>query len=164
MYRLRRNYLSMIVLMPFVVLLSLLWVGDQNNAWCASIKTYVGMGVCRECHEDEHESFMKNARKRHSYESVKKMEKDLTAEELKACYECHTTGYGKPGGFKSESETPHLSIAGCEVCHGPGSLHAKTEKKDDIKSTLTPKDCETCHCPERIEAFNYKPLIYGGAH
>ncbi|MFH1672225.1 MAG: cytochrome c family protein [Pseudomonadota bacterium] len=164
MYSQNKAYLSMIVVILFLGVSAFLWSGNNTNAWCTSLKIYVGMNACKECHEKEYESFMKNARKRHSYESVKKMEKDLTPEELKACYECHTTGYGKPGGFQSESETPHLSIAGCEVCHGPGSLHAKTEKKDDIKSKLTSEDCETCHCPERIEAFNYKPLIYGGAH
>ncbi len=159
-----KAYLSMIALISFLASLAFLRDGNQNNAWCESTKSYVGMDVCGECHEEEYESFMQYAHKRNSYKSVKKMQRGLTAEELKTCYECHTTGYGKPGGFKSESETPGLSIAGCEVCHGPGSLHAETESKDDIKSTLTPKDCEACHCPERIEAFNYKPLIYGGAH
>ena len=164
MYIQKQGYVPIIALILFLILSSLLCYGHQKNAWCESNKTYVGMNVCRECHEEEYENFIQYAHKRNSYESVKKMKKTLTPEELKTCYECHTTGYGKPGGFQSESETPNLSIAGCEVCHGPGSLHAKTESKSDIKSTLTPRDCETCHNPDRVKAFNYKPLIYGGAH
>lgn len=160
----RKYYISMIVLTPFWVLFSFLLDGNQNNAWSGPTKTYVGMNACRNCHEEEYQSFMQNSRKRYSYESIKRMKKDLTSEELKTCYECHTTGYGKPGGFISESETPHLSIAGCEVCHGPGNVHAKTQRRRDIKSKLTPSDCETCHNSDRVKAFNYKPLIYGGAH
>jgi hypothetical protein len=92
------------------------------------------------------------------------MQKSLTNQELKSCFECHTTGYGEPGGFKSESETPHLKNAGCEVCHGPGSTHVETNDPEDIKGDLTAKDCEKCHNSDRVGAFRYKPLIYGGAH
>jgi hypothetical protein len=83
----------------------------------------------------------------------------------KACQdECHTTGYGKPGGFRSEHDTPDLRNAGCEVCHGPGSLHCETEDPGDIMGSLTADECEECHRTDRVEAFDYKPLIYGGAH
>ena len=77
---------------------------------------------------------------------------------------CHTTGYGSPGGFVSLKETPHLKDAGCEVCHGPGSVHCKTEDSADINGKLSIADCERCHSAERVAAFKFKPLIYGGAH
>ena len=88
----------------------------------------------------------------------------LTAAELKQCYGCHTTGYGESGGFRSLKETPHLKNTGCEVCHGPGSLHAESENPSDLKVEISIKDCVKCHNEERVKAFNYKPLIYGGAH
>jgi len=133
--------------------------------WSAvSSKTYVGSESCMECHEAEYTSFITFAKKRHSFKSVMIMRKGLTSDELRQCFTCHTTGYGKHGGFRSEAETPHLKNAGCEACHGPGSLHAETEDSKDIKSQLTAKDCEECHNSERVEAFSYKPLIYGGAH
>ena len=88
----------------------------------------------------------------------------LTPEELKGCYGCHTTGYGKPGGFCSEQETPELKNNGCEVCHGPGSLHAASEDPEDLNTTIDVEDCMTCHNSERVAAFNFKPLLYGGAH
>ncbi|HUU39385.1 MAG TPA: cytochrome c family protein [Desulfatiglandales bacterium] len=127
-------------------------------------KTYVGSEVCRECHENEYTQFTKFAKKSHSFQSVKKMAKGLTQQEVEGCFQCHTTGYGKPGGFQSETETPHLKNTGCEVCHNAGSLHAETGDPEDIKGDLTAKDCEVCHNSERVADFNYKPLIYGGAH
>jgi len=125
---------------------------------------YVGSKACQECHELEYSNFMKYAKKAHSYESILSMKKGLTQAEFRKCFECHTTGFGNATGFRSQDETPHLKNAGCEVCHGPGSVHAESEDPEDIKGSLTAKDCECCHNSERVAAFDYKPLIYGGAH
>ena len=133
----------------------------QNNI---QIKLYVGSDKCKKCHEKEYESFIKYAKKSRSYESIERLKKGLTPEEIKGCYACHTTGYGKPGGFVSIEKTPHLKHAGCEVCHGPGSIHVKTMNPEYIKRKMTMKDCEECHISERVRAFRYKPLIHGGAH
>src|SRR4030042_5842574 len=81
---------------------------------------YVGSDACKDCHEKEYNSFMTYAKKSKSFESIERVRKGLTEEEIKGCYFCHTTGYGKPGGFVSPEKTPHLKNAGCEVCHGPG--------------------------------------------
>jgi len=125
---------------------------------------YVGSEACKKCHEHEFRNFTAYAKKSISYKSIERLKKGLTDEELKGCYYCHTTGYGKPGGFVSIEKTPHLKNAGCEVCHGPGELHVRTRNPNDIKRRLTIKDCEMCHTPERVKAFRYKPLIHGGAH
>ena len=125
---------------------------------------YVGSETCKSCHEDQFETFSQFAKKAHSYNSVKVMQKGLTEEEMKTCYACHTTGYGKPGGFVSEAETPHMKDAGCEVCHGPGSAHVDSEDPDDIITELAVEDCQVCHNSERVAAFNFKPLLFGGAH
>ena len=109
-------------------------------------------------------TFKQFNKKAHSFQSIIRLKKGLQEAELKNCFECHTTGYGKEGGFRSEQETPELKDAGCEVCHGPGSVHAETGDPKDIKGKLTAKDCEACHNSERIDAFKYKPLVYGGAH
>jgi len=126
--------------------------------------SYVGSETCGECHPDQFESFTKNSKKSKSYTSVKRMAGKLAPEELRGCYGCHTTGYGKHGGFLSEQETPHLKNNGCEVCHGPGSQHAESEDPEDLNATIDVEDCMTCHNSERVAAFNFKPLLYGGAH
>jgi hypothetical protein len=128
------------------------------------ISKYVGSDACKGCHEKEFNSFMKYAKKSKSFESIERVKKGLTEEEIKGCYFCHTTGYGKPSGFISPEKTPYLKNAGCEVCHGPGELHVKTKSRRDIKRRMTMKDCEVCHTSERVMAFRYKPMIHGGAH
>ena len=127
-------------------------------------KSYVGSESCRDCHETEYANYMKFSKKAHSFQSIKKMEKKLTKEEYQGCFECHTTGFGKPGGFVSEEKTPGLKDAGCEVCHGPGSLHVESEDPDDISREMSQKDCSICHNEKRIKDFDFKPLLFGGAH
>ncbi|MDY7000252.1 MAG: cytochrome c family protein [Thermodesulfobacteriota bacterium] len=131
----------------------------------AAEAVYVGSKVCAECHEEQYNKFKTYAKKANSSRSVKLMASDLTKEELKECFGCHTTGYGRAGGFKSFEETPELANAGCEVCHGPGSEHVAGEGDTEfIKTTLSIKDCESCHSEERVDAFNFKPMLFGGAH
>jgi hypothetical protein len=135
-------------------------------AWAQGPKlgTYVGSDACLLCHEAEYENFSRYARKSHSFQSVLKMTKGLTQDEVKECYACHTTGYGRPGGFVSLEQTPELKDAGCEVCHGPGGRHSETENPDHIVGKVTIDTCNKCHTEERVSAFRYRPLIHGGAH
>lgn len=128
-------------------------------------RTYVGSDACADCHPDEYENFTKYAKKAKSSQSVQIMASDLTKKELEECYYCHTTGYGQPGGFISYEKTPELGNAGCEVCHGPGAEHVESGgDPTSIKGKLSLADCETCHNEERVSAFNFKPLLHGGAH
>lgn len=126
--------------------------------------TYVGSEICKDCHEAEYSNYSRYAKKAKSYESIQVMRKGLTESEVEACYQCHTTGYGQPGGFKSESETPHLKNAGCEVCHGPGSIHIESEDPEDLGGDVTLDGCKICHNSERVASFNFKPMLHGGAH
>ena len=140
--------------------------------WCVLMpfpamaeNSYVGTASCRDCHEEQYDNFTKYAKKAHSDRSVKAMASDLTDAELAGCYACHTTGYGKPGGFVSYESTPHLADAGCEVCHGPGYDHVESGGDPElIKGSLSMEDCESCHNESRVKSFNFKPLLYGGAH
>lgn len=125
---------------------------------------YVGSLACKSCHEKEYANFTTYAKKNNSYESIERLRKGLTEDDLKKCYACHTTGYGKPGGFVSLEETPHLKNAGCEVCHGPGSVHSQDRKPASIIGSPPIKMCHQCHTSERVKAFKFKPLIHGGAH
>lgn len=82
------------------------------------------------------------------------------------CLKCHTTGYGKTGGFKSIEETPKLANVQCEECHGPGSEYRKIMKKNKKYSlaevmaaglVVPSKDvsgCIKCHCIDN--PFNEK--------
>ena len=130
----------------------------------AEEKHYVGTTACKECHQDQHESFMTYSKKATSFNDIKKMEKKLTPDEYKDCFKCHTTGYGKNGGFISETQTPDLKNPGCEVCHGPGSLHMETQDTEDIVRKMAIEECRKCHNEARVNAFDFRPLLYSGGH
>jgi Cytochrome c554 and c-prime len=147
----------------FILCAAVIGLTTASQLWAAE-KTYVGSESCKDCHEAQYHNFITFSKKAHSFDSIKKMEKKLSAQEYETCFECHTTGYGKKGGFISESQTPELKNPGCEVCHGPGSLHAESEDPDDIVRAVTLENCTTCHNGDRIDAFDFKPLLYGGAH
>ncbi|MFH2137390.1 MAG: cytochrome c family protein [Candidatus Omnitrophota bacterium] len=103
--------------------------------------TYVGIESCKACHAKRYEDFQK-----------RKFKKAWTILEMRGenknpeCLVCHTTGYGKPGGFVNEQITPHLKFKQCEACHGPASLHTKniSDKKYSKQLLNTIKDEDTC--------------------
>lgn len=148
----------------FIVAVTVVVIGTATLGRTNSGK-YVGTESCGDCHDQEYENFKKFSKKAHSGDSIKIMAGDLTRPELEECFTCHVTGFGKPGGFVSFEATPHMADAGCEVCHGPGYDHVDSGGEPDlIIRKMKVSDCETCHNAERINAFNFKPLIYGGAH
>lgn len=136
----------------------------EHPGYAARQNEYIGSKACADCHQTQYDSFKKYARKANTFHAVEVMAPKLTPEEVKECYACHATGYGQPGGFKSKAETPELAEAGCEVCHGPGKAHAESGDPKDIKAKLTMKDCTGCHNESRVKSFNFKPLLFSGAH
>ncbi len=146
------------VLFFFLLLLAPCLGGAQGPA------SYVGSKDCADCHVEQYESFMLHANKAKSDHSVRLMAPKLTEEELKQCYGCHTTGYGRTGGFQNFEETPDLGHVGCESCHGPGSMHVLTGDPVDITGKLNLDVCQPCHEDERVRVINYKPLLHAGAH
>ena len=38
------------------------------------------------------------------------------------------------------------------------------EDADDIIADLEAESCKSCHNSSRVEAFNFRPMLYGGAH
>lgn len=158
-----------VLLAGLAVLLTFVWVPagltQSPDVAPPADATYIGSEACASCHDTQYQTYSKYSKKAHSSKSVQIMASDLTEEELRGCYGCHTTGYGRPGGFVSFSATPAMANAGCEVCHGPGSAHAESGGDATlIKGKLTMADCETCHSAERVAAFNFKPMLYAGAH
>lgn len=132
--------------------------------FAADAPVFVGSKACSQCHEEQYATFNKYSKKAHSWRSIAVMQPKLKPNELKECFECHTTGYGKPGGFVSEQATPDLAQVGCETCHGPGSAHAESGDPKLIRRKPELATCQACHNSQRIEDFGFKPLVYSGAH
>ncbi|MFH1075803.1 MAG: cytochrome c family protein [Pseudomonadota bacterium] len=104
--------------------------------------TYVGMEKCKECHPKHVESYY-SWKYSKNFRIIKMRKKEHDPK----CLLCHTTGYGKDGGFINVEETPQMANKQCESCHGPASLHLKAPTKKEHQETLTiPKNvCTTCH-------------------
>jgi len=69
------------------------------------------------------------------------------------CLQCHTTGYGFPGGFESVRRSATMFGVGCENCHGPSTAHAKDPK---IRTPFVAADqCIRCHDHENSPNFEY---------
>ena len=112
---------------------------------------YIGNDGCLPaCHKIQTESFAKNVHN-NAYTVLAASELFRTSKEKgteSQCYRCHTTGYGRPGGFTDFETTPQLAKVGCEGCHGPGSVHAALNASDIAgkKAAIDRKpDCGGCH-------------------
>ena len=140
---------------------------------------FIGADGCKKCHFKQWMSWKKtsmaksfetlkpgvvaDAKTKHGLDPAKDYTKDAS------CLPCHTTGYGKPGGYPAladgkgwtEEETKRAESrqgVQCESCHGPGSLSAEHKKdhpeykREDLMKMgliLADKDaCAQCHRPE----------------
>lgn len=145
-----------------VMFIMAFWAAAQVDA-----AEYVGAKKCKACHIKEFKSWEQTGMAK-SFEQLKPgvsadakkkanidPNKDYTTDA--GCLKCHTTGYGKPGGFKSIADTPELANVQCESCHGPGSEYGKLMKEnkefkraDAKKAGLVipsedEKGCMSCH-------------------
>jgi hypothetical protein len=69
------------------------------------------------------------------------------------CQQCHTTGYGLPGGFESAGRSLTVRSVGCESCHGPAQAHVRNPK---LRTPFAARDqCQSCHDHENSPQFNY---------
>ena len=120
---------------------------------------YLGSKKCKVCHSKadrgQYKSWAESVHAK-AHESLKEGNKldgkDHTADA--ECLVCHSTGYGKEGGFVSEAETPNLAGVGCESCHGAAGNYLKMHMtgkytKDEFKAAggipPTEEVCVTCH-------------------
>jgi Cytochrome c554 and c-prime len=133
------------------------------------VHPYVGTQKCKPCHIKEQKSWAETKMAK-AMESLKPgvaaerktaagldPNKDYTHD--KSCLACHTTGYGKPGGFVDLETTPALAGVGCEMCHGAGGTYTgktymtfqnKEYKKADLVAVglvgeVTAAQCTVCH-------------------
>jgi hypothetical protein len=110
--------------------------GEENEA------EYIGMEACKDCHPEHVESYS-GWKYSKNFRILQMRGKDRDPD----CLPCHTTGYGKPGGFKNLEETPHMKNIQCESCHGPASQHVEKPKDKKYLSKMSvPKNiCTSCH-------------------
>lgn len=153
---------------------------------------YVGPLVCGECHEEQYESWSET-RMAKSFDAllagqfVKEKElvgldpnQDYTRDEY--CLPCHTTGYGRFGGFVSVEQTPHMMGVTCEACHGAGGMYVanvmdaadptfdtRTARSAGLIYPPTARICRGCHNEDSPFVdmgyeFDYEKRVELGTH
>ncbi|NVO12422.1 MAG: cytochrome C554 [Rhodoplanes sp.] len=154
----------------------------------SAAQEFEGVSVCRKCHIDQAESWAQTSHAK-AFESLKPNVKAAAKQKGKldpakdyttdaTCLGCHTTGFGKPGGYSAATpavELKNFAVVGCETCHGAGSKfrveHGSAEERWKTGGGETGRDalvklgqsfdyktaCATCH-------LNYEGSGWSGAH
>lgn len=135
---------------------------------------YVGVKTCTKCHDMQGESWEGTAHAK-AFDSLKpnvkaeakkkaKLDpaKDYTKD--KDCVGCHSTGFGKPGGYEigmAPGGAKALGSVGCESCHGAGGgyrdEHGSADKRLKKTSQKTPRKV----LAERGQNFDYERACAG---
>jgi len=118
--------------------------GLERKSLLNSSAAFTGSESCKECHEEEYATWSKGPH----VQAVQSLIAKGKGEENKSeCLACHTTGYGKTGGFPENApvaDHPDLAKVGCESCHGPGGEHV-AEEPEDVGPILSLGDkCDSC--------------------
>jgi hypothetical protein len=99
---------------------------------------YVPGAKCKTCHIKIYKAHTETGHAT-AFENIK-----MAGEETNPlCLGCHSTGYGKPGGFTDATATPDLAGVNCQACHGPGGAHVEAPKEQK-KQTIGRVNAETC--------------------
>lgn len=126
---------------------------------------HVGSDLCQSCHAAEHATWSK-ASHATALASLTKAGRQDDAE----CLRCHTTGFGREGGFPSAGSAkdhPDLARVGCESCHGPGGDHVAADAPkrgtilslgDKCDSCVILQICGTCHDEANDPGFEFEVL------
>jgi len=158
---------------------------------------YVGSKSCQKCHFKEYGSWAKTKMAQawksllpnEAVEAKKHDGLDLAKDYTKdaKCVACHSTGYGKPGGYPaiaegkawSAEEKARASLmegVGCESCHGPGDKYSPYKKDNkeykwaDIAKlgaiNPDPSNCALCHNKESpsFKEFKFEEKIGKDTH
>ncbi|MEO6437368.1 MAG: multiheme c-type cytochrome, partial [Tepidisphaeraceae bacterium] len=107
-----------------------------------------GSASCLSCHKDDHAQWAQS-KHGHAWQTLEQKQMHVDS----YCMQCHTTGFGLPGGFDSRTASPLLVNVGCESCHGPSQAHVERPR---TRTTFAAADqCVRCHDHENSPGFVY---------
>lgn len=102
---------------------------------------------CGNCHFDEYDQW---SRTPHAF-AWETIAEDGRTKDI-SCITCHTTLYGKKGGFVDTKVTPDLVNVGCVSCHTDFEGHPAKKKTMQKVSEST---CIACHDKPNSPDFNF---------
>lgn len=139
---------------------------------------FKGAKLCINCHKELDNSVEVWQKEKHAKafetlgtDAAKAINPDAQTDP--ACLKCHTTGYGKPGGFALDLEDKKKeSLVGvtCEACHGAGEKYnavmMQAKMKGDysrdaaVEAGLLIPDEKTCVACHNEESPSYKEFKF----
>ncbi len=118
---------------------SLRAAGEPPGTVPEELRNFVGQQACVECHPHQHQFWAKTSHA-HAYDTLVRTKRQFDLD----CLPCHTTGYGKAGGYRltGRAATTTLVSVQCESCHGPGKEHLEG---GSIERRAKGRSCMQCH-------------------
>jgi hypothetical protein len=107
-----------------------------------------GTDACRTCHTADAAIWDASAHA-HAWETLVASGSHVDP----SCQHCHTTGFGRQGGFESVRRSILLTNVGCESCHGPSAAHTADPKTMTGFGASAKDQCTTCHDHENSPHF-----------
>jgi 2',3'-cyclic-nucleotide 2'-phosphodiesterase (5'-nucleotidase family) len=121
-------------------------------------RAYATVSKCAECHRDQYDSW---ALTKHASALNTILVENKQGD--KNCLSCHTTAFGRPGGFVDLESTLDLESVQCEACHGAGAVHASNPKQGGLL-VVNEWTCRACHTKEWSPKFDYASYSQRGVH
>lgn len=130
-------------------------LGSAQSAVSAPVRGgYATGSSCGGCHQDRLASWAFDGHAR-AVESLAKRDSASNPE----CIGCHSTGFGRPGGYAELSERGSAAYRDvqCEACHGPMRGH---DGRGSVHSApITEATCLTCHDEANSPEFEYRAYL-----
>lgn len=145
-------------LIAFLIIPLMSSVGQDDQA---DKLAYVGAAKCKMCHNLPKFGKFFDDWKEGPHAKAFDLLKDAEKKDAK-CLKCHTTGYGKPGGYVSVDDKESEKMAGvqCEMCHGPGEKHVKSKRGGEVIPHVWGPEEKTCVKCHNTESPNWKADRY----
>lgn len=130
-------------------------LGSARAAVGTSVRDgYATGSSCGGCHQDRLASWAFDGHAR-AVESLASRQATANPE----CIGCHTTGFGRPGGFSelSVGASSAFRDVQCEACHGPMAGH---DGRGSVHSApVTEATCRGCHDEANSPKFDYASYL-----
>ncbi len=133
----------------------------EGGGFDLAASPWIGSAACLACHVDAATQWSTTAHAR-ALQSLRASNRAMDD----ACWSCHVTGAGKPGGPTRPGDLPQaLEHVGCESCHGPGRAHAASPATVRLVRQPAVEVCTGCHDGVRDEGrFDARSYLAKVAH